>query len=169
MGFFHAKSLPSFEKLYEEYQGMVRHLVFRMVGEEALEDLVQESFLRIWRGLPKFKGESSLKTWVYRVATNVCLDFLKKQKKLGKELYEIELGQLNSKLDQDLYQQKSLHEGLNTLKEEQRTALILFYWEELSLKEIAKVLGVALGTVQSRVFHGRKNLLQFLKEKGITL
>ena len=76
----------SFRALYEKYQGIVRSVIFRIAGPQELDDLVQETFIRVWQSLSKFRGRSSLKTWVYRIATNLAYDYCRKNKKRKQEV-----------------------------------------------------------------------------------
>jgi RNA polymerase sigma-70 factor, ECF subfamily len=79
-------NLSRFTETYRKYHLLVRRVLFRIQGAGELDDLVQEVFLRVWKGLEKFREESQLKTWVYRIATNAGLDALKK-KKIAAEAY----------------------------------------------------------------------------------
>src|SRR5687768_2859220 len=69
-----------FDRLYDEYHRLVRNVLFNMTGDSALDDLVQETFLKVWQGLPRFAFRSTVKTWVYRIAMNVAIDHLRRRR-----------------------------------------------------------------------------------------
>jgi RNA polymerase sigma-70 factor (ECF subfamily) len=170
--------LQAFEELVLGYQSKVYALTFRYMGnEEDAYDMFQETFIKAYRSLPTFKGKSSFGTWIYRIASNVCLDELRRRKRRiptlsldepattldGNEL-EVEIADTSYSADL-LYEQKelssSIQEVLNQMKNEHKTAIILRDMLDLSYEEMAKVLGCSIGTVKSRLSRARN----ILKEK----
>ena len=170
----------AFEQLVQDNQNRIYNLTLRMTGnpDDAL-DMAQEAFLRAWRGLKFFKGDSAFSTWLYRLASNVCLDHLRKQKRRQ----NINLSQLSDEEDNgppdvpdERYQpdlcleKKSLREavqrGLDLLSEEHRQVLVMREISGLSYQEIADVLDLEAGTVKSRINRARLALRKILLESG---
>lgn len=165
---WHTKGeIDSFDALYENYAGLVRSVLYRLCAPEDLNDLVQETFLKIWKGLPGFAGKSSLKSWVYRVAYNVAVDRLRKNK--NKELLLKENQEVPSEqnLPETLRTQELVQKGLRTLSEDHRTVLVLNALEGLTIEEIAAIIEVPEGTVKSRLHHARENIKKYLQSQGV--
>lgn len=158
--------LSSFSDLYDQYGSMVRAVLYKLCDAADIDDLVQDSFMRIYKGLPKFKQNSSLKTWIYRVAYNVAVDDLRKRKKPKPEL-EVEdtvASSASGTENRDL-----VHKNLKKLSEDHRTVLVLVCMEDLSLKEVAGITGVPVGTIKSRLHHAKNQMYAFLKSSGAKL
>jgi RNA polymerase sigma-70 factor (ECF subfamily) len=160
--------LQAFEELVLGYQSKVYALTYRYMGnEEDAYDMFQETFIKAYRSLPTFKGQSSFGTWIYRIASNVCLDELRRRKRRiptlsldepattldGNEL-EVEIADTSYSID-ILYEQKelssSIQEVLDQMKKEHKTAIILRDILDLSYEEMAKVMGCSMGTVKSLI------------------
>ena len=171
----------AFARLVEANQGKIYTLTLRMTGNpDDGAELAQEAFLRAWKGLPGFQAESSFSTWLYRLASNVCIDFLRKQKRrrglAGVSLDE-EQGTAaalqvpdsrftpEGELERKQLRQ-AVQRGLEKLSQEHRQALILRELEGLSYGEIARVLGVEEGTVKSRIARARLALRKILLADG---
>lgn len=170
----------AFGQLVDRYQQKVYNIAFRMTNshEDAL-DLAQESFLRIYRAIASYKGESAFSTWVFRIASNVCLDEMRKKKRqprialstdslvAGEEGdYAIEFASGEaSNPEQHLLQgemRREITQALNTLSEEHRVVLVLRDIEGYSYEEIADMLGVNIGTIKSRLNRARLALREVL-------
>lgn len=169
------------EAIFRLYHPMVHGLATRMLGAGAdVEDAVQEAFIRAFRGLKTFRGESALKTWLYRVATNVCLTYAERAKKqqvvdslddpLGDEGSETRGSLIASGdrlpeealLGQELG--SKIEAALEHLSPEFRAVLILRDVEGLSYEEVAASTGANLGTVKSRLARARAQAMKWLKE-----
>lgn len=166
----------AFRLLYQRHQSKVRSLLFQMCGSEALDDLVQEVFLRAWRGLKQFRRSSQFSTWLYRITWNVATDqrgaFAKRNQRESKVEMEqlLNLPENNSGSPlQTLHYQDVLYRGLAHLSFDHRTVIILHDLEELPQKEIAAMLNIPIGTVKSRLFHARSALRQYLEAQGVEL
>ena len=174
-------SETAFEELVRLYEKRVYHLALRMSGgqEDALE-IAQEAFLAAWRGLPAFRGEAGFATWLYRLATNLCLDHLRAQKRRTQSmgpalsLDDEENGPVQV-ADQQLQPQeaverserrRALERGLASLPDHHRQVLIMRELSGLSYQEIAQVLDLDLGTVKSRIARARLSLRKILLEDG---
>lgn len=163
-----------FEELVHAYGGRVRALVHRLVGQDA-DDLVQDIFLQVYRSLPGFRGEAKVSTWLYRVATNRCLDHLRRSRRaktrvLSWEEYasvcSVETAALPLVSPEAACEHQDLTAAvrrcLTELPAILRVVVVLRDLEGLEYREIAAVLGVPLGTVQSRLHRARHLLKQKL-------
>ncbi|WP_048321094.1 sigma-70 family RNA polymerase sigma factor [Crocosphaera watsonii] len=162
----------SFQELYRRYQQRIRATLYQLCGSEMLDDLVQEVFLRVWKGLPKLKEPSYFSTWVYRITWNVATD---KRRKFAQNLSVNDDGTILNIMPsrpQDtpdlmrLHYQDLVQQGLQSLSLEHRAVLVLHDLEDVPQKEVAKILELSIGTVKSRLFYARKQMRKFLKEQG---
>ena len=173
----------SFRLLYQRYQQRVRSTLYQLCGKSLLDDLVQEVFLRAWKGLPKLRTTQYFGTWLYRISWNVATDqrrkLAKSQEKTSFNDKSWEKEQLNSDKNlsslQDtpdlmrLHYQDLVQRGLNSLSFEHRAVLVLHDLEDLPQKQVAEILDVPVGTVKSRLFHARNSFKKFLEQQGISL
>ena len=168
-----------FEKLVAAYEKPVYHIALKMTGsEEDAFDLSQDTFLKAYRSLNTFRGESSFGTWVCRMAANLCIDFLRKQKRQGRVLSldaadddgrSVELPDLRYEPQSAMEKRElsmQIREGLGKLPPEQKLVLILRDMEGFSYQEIADTLEMELGTVKSRIYRARAHLAKLLTETG---
>ena len=166
----------AFEELIRQYEKKVYTLCFRMCGNsEDAEEAAQDAFLALWRGIDRFRQESSLSTWIYCLATNACIDTLRRRKKQSgsvslddEELFvdAVDTSPQPQETVEHRETQKLLQEGLSALPEEYRKVLILREIEGLSYTEIAESASIELGTVKSRISRGRSLLRNFLSGNG---
>ncbi|MCB1057064.1 MAG: sigma-70 family RNA polymerase sigma factor [Acidobacteria bacterium] len=163
----------AFEEVYRRYGEMVYSLCHRLSGDPDLAaDLTQEAFLRIFRHVGKFRGGSSLKTWVYRVALNHCRSRLARRRLFWRSLAEpdepgpeaVDPGRSPEDRAIAHDEGRRLTRALAAVPVAYREAVVLFDLQGLSYEEIARVLGVRLGTVRSRLARGRERLRQILEE-----
>ena len=170
---------PAFRTLVERYQRRIYQLALGMMKDpdEAM-DIVQETFVRVHRYLPSFKGDSSFFTWTYRIATNLSLDAARRKGRTERvepdDSNEAELeagmdppsaalaGPQRAALNEEL--KGKLDEALAGLSENHRAILLLREVEGLSYEELSKVLGIRKGTVMSRLFHARLKMQNKLRE-----
>jgi RNA polymerase sigma-70 factor (ECF subfamily) len=168
----------AFRALVERYQRRVYQLALGMVKDpdEAM-DITQETFVRVHRYLPSFKGDSSFFTWTYRIATNLCLDSARRRGRserveMDESDAEIEArmdppsaalaGPQRAALNAEL--KAKIDEALASLSENHRAILLLREVEGLSYEELAHALGIRKGTVMSRLFHARLKMQRKLRE-----
>jgi RNA polymerase sigma-70 factor (ECF subfamily) len=162
----------AFQELVERYQGAVYNLAYRMLGApEEAEDAAQEIFVRIYRQLARYDRSRKFSTWVLAIATNYCIDQLRRRRLQLVPLENIipwararEAGPEREALDREASDE--LQTLLRRLPEKYRAVLILRYWEELSCAEIGEVLGVPEGTVKTQLHRARKALERLMTEQG---
>lgn len=166
----------AFEELVRLYEKRVLALTRRMCkNPEDAAEAAQEAFLAAWQGLKNFRGDSSFSTWLYRLASNACVDLLRRE---GKRQAAVSLDDEDLNLDvpspmpspQEEAERRELRErieeGLQTLPPEYRAVLVLREMQQLRYDEIAQALSLDVGTVKSRISRGRRKLRGFLLERG---
>lgn len=160
----------AFDALVCKYQQRVYHLVRKMViDHDDTDDVVQEVFIKVWKNLQHFKGDSQLFTWIYRIATNECLRFLenKKKKRFWLSTYDVK-AELATKLDSSTYIsgndiQRKLQKAILTLPDKQRLVFNLKYYEDLKYDEIAKITNTSTGSLKASYHHAVKKIEHELK------
>ncbi|WP_338016924.1 sigma-70 family RNA polymerase sigma factor [Myxacorys almedinensis] len=165
-----AGNADSFRWLYQRYHQKVRALLYQLCDAATLDDLVQEVFLRAWKGLPKFRQSSQFSTWLYRIACNVASDqrqLLAKGRSRFDSLKQQSAAQQDAPDLMHLHYQDIVQRGLQQLSFEHCTILVMHDLEDIAQKEIAEVLEIPLGTVKSRLFHARAAMRQFLHREGV--
>jgi RNA polymerase sigma factor (sigma-70 family) len=162
----------SFRLLYRRHQQRVRQILYQLCDLTTLDDLVQEVFLRAWKGLPKFRQSSQFSTWLYRIAWNVASDRRQTLAQDRSRLETIAKSVATQHEDPDIMQlhyQDLVRKGLSSLSEEHRSVLVLHDLEELPQKEVAEILEIPVGTVKSRLFHARSGMRKFIEASGIQI
>lgn len=154
----------AFNQLVDGYGTLVYQIIRRMVlSHDDAKDLTQDCFLKVWKGLADFRGESRVNTWVYRIATNTALNFLRKQKRVYHvPLDSVEHG-LAAALDQDpLFDGdeavKKLQVAIAALPEKQKAVFILRYYDELPFQEISEMTGTSVGALKANYHHAVKKI-----------
>ena len=170
----------AFSRLVEANQGKIYSLCFRMTGNpDDAADLTQEAFLNAWRGLGKFGGQSTFSTWLYRLAANACIDFLRREKRRSAlsmtledgedEDHQADLPDERWSPERELERKElrnAVQKGLLTLSPEHRQVLLLRETEGLSYQEIGQALDLEEGTVKSRIARARWALKDYLQKSG---
>lgn len=171
----------AFAQLVEANQNKIYSLAYRMAGNpEDAADLAQEAFLRAWRTLPSFQGDSSFSTWLYRLTSNLCIDFLRKEKRRktvitvssldddeGAAPTDVPDHRFNPEDELDRKElRNAVGQALLKLSDEHRQVLILRELDGLSYTEIADRLELGEGTVKSRIARARLALRNILLETG---
>ena len=166
----------AFETLVRLYEKKVYTLCRRMCGnDEDAQEAAQDAFLSLWRSAKSFRGDASLSTWIYRLATNACIDLLRRNKRGGERVslddeettFElVDAAPLPEQALERKETQRLINEGLAALPEEYRAILLLREAEGLSYAEIADAMHLELGTVKSRISRGRVLLRNYLTASG---
>lgn len=160
----------AFRQLVERYQGAVYNLAYRMLGDPGdAEDAAQEIFVRIYRQLGRYDPARKFSTWTLAIATNYCIDQLRRRRMQLVPLENIipwarakEAGPEGEAITQE--ERDEVQRLITKLPEKYRAPLILRYFEELSCAEIAEVLGMPEGTVKTQIHRARKALGKLLAE-----
>lgn len=162
-----------FQQIYDEFRPKILRYMARLVGEADAEDLTQEIFVKVNRGLEEFRGESQLSTWIYRIATNAAIDRLRSRTdnpmalvELSDDLTETEdkemwTGEKALSVEQQLVRQQMndcIRGFIHRLPDDYRTVLILSELEGIKNQEIAAILGITLDTVKIRLHRARAKL-----------
>ena len=162
----------AFGQLMEPLEQLVWRVCWHYTGNrEAAEDCGQEAMVRIWRSLESYRGECALESWVYRIAANCCMDWLRKKKRdrsvsveplreQGFDPADDAPGTEEQVVQKD--ERRRLREAIRQLPDDQREALILTQLEKVSYEEAAQALGVSEGTVKSRVNRAKARLKEIL-------
>ena len=153
----------AFDEIVRTYQSMVVNLAIRFTGnEEDAEDLAQDVFVKVWNKASSFKGDASLKTWIYRITVNESLNFVRKQK-IGSFVDAIEAALSFQSDDTDAKLHKSeeqnlVRKAIRSLPKKQRIAIILRTFKNLPYEEIALIMELSVSSVESLLFRAKKNL-----------
>lgn len=171
-----------FHELAVSFSPQVFRLAWRYLQDEELSrDMVQEVFTEVWVNLEKFENRSNIKTWIYRITVNKCLNFLKRHQRIvrisdpffgqSNEDLETECKNIDPKIlsEDDVshyFESKERREvverALNQLPENQKTAFLLFHYEELSYKEISETMGISVASVESLMHRAKLNMRKLL-------
>jgi RNA polymerase sigma-70 factor (ECF subfamily) len=159
----------AFDRLVLRYQRDVYRLCYRYVNNhEDANDLAQEVFLKAWRAISRFRGDSSLSTWLYRIAVNACLNFRALRRPSIQELPEglaDPLPGAAARVESE-DEARRVRAAVARLPERQRATLILKVYHELTHDEVAGILGSTVGTVKANLFHALGNLRRLMAEEG---
>ena len=170
----------AFAQLVKIHENHVYNLCLRMSGNaEDAKDLAQESFLKAWRGIGFYKFEASFSTWLYRLTSNVCIDFLRRQKRRPSVSLTMEDDETSTELEIEdtapspeetiLHQERTdaVAAAMKQLDEEFRMVLTLRVIQDLPYEEIADILDIKVGTVKSRLARARLKLKKLLEDGNI--
>jgi len=155
----------AFDRLVGKYQRDVYRLCYRYVNNhQDANDMAQEVFLKAYRALGRFRGDSSFSTWLYRIAVNTCLNFRASRRPEAAELPEALPDKRPGALEGIERDERSrrVREAVTRLPEKQRATLILKVYHDLTHEEVAGILGSSVGTVKANLFHALGNLRKML-------
>jgi len=163
----------AFSVLVNRYKDLVFSLALKMLkNREEAEEISQDAFIKVYKSLHKFKGDSKFSTWIYKVVYNSCLDRLKQYKKNYAlvpidEFNENQVKTLDNAFDALVSQDRknAIQACLNKLPSEDSFLLTLYYFEEQSLEEISKIVGLTANNVKVKLFRSRKKLATILKQQ----
>jgi len=169
----------AYERLMKKYAGYTRNLIFRMItNREDVEDLTQEAFIKAFNSLDKFDSQFAFSTWLFKIATNNCIDYIRKKKlktySIDKEIstdeddmkFEIPDSEyLPDKEIIDKQRKKILANAIERLPARYKTVILMRHRDDMEYEEIAKKLKLPIGTVKAHIFRGRELLNKYLKDK----
>ena len=159
----------AFDRLVERHQRDIYRLCYRYVNNhEDAADLAQDAFLKAYRAIGRFRGDSAFSTWLYRIAVNTCLNFRSARRAAHEELSE-SLADPAAPVVQTLAEReraRRVREAVTRLPEKQRATLILKIYHDLTHEEVAGILGSSVGTVKANLFHALGNLRKMLGAAG---
>ena len=150
----------------------VYNLALRSLGDaEEAQDIAQEALVRAWQGLPRFRGQSQFRTWLYRIVTNLCYNRLPRLRSEMNALGEDEVSELPAESQPDPLSgleaaelSAFLHQQIDALPESQKLLVSLRFQQDLSYAEIAEVVSMPIGTVKTGLFRARERLRQALED-----
>jgi RNA polymerase sigma-70 factor (ECF subfamily) len=154
-----------FETIYKTYWQKVFRLCMGYVNDiDAAKDLAQETFIKVWKQLPKFRNESSIGTWIFRIASNTCLRQIQKESKMPKSELPLEIRDEISEtnIEKDIH---FLYQCISELQEVERI-IISLELEDMNQKEIAEIVGLSEGNVRVKIHRIKEKLLQKFKKNG---
>jgi RNA polymerase sigma-70 factor, ECF subfamily len=160
-----------FERIVRGYQDRIFRLACAMLGDRAAaEEAAQESLIRIWKGLPRFRGDSSLSTWIYAITRNTCLSALAR---VGPRTESLE--EPSCRREAERFLTAGLHTAplpdvaalLDALPARYREVVALSYMQEKSYDEVASMLGIPVGTVKTYLFRARKSMAEELARERV--
>src|SRR5512139_563221 len=168
----------SFNQLIVRWERPIYALAYRVLGrEEDARDVCQETFLRAYRAIPGFKGQAKFSSWLYRIALNLCRDWIRRKKRTptvempeGVDMIELAAEQGPAESIEDLVARREMSravaQAMTRLPDEQRTAIILKEYHGLTFQEIAELQGCPLSTVKTRLYQGLSVLRRQLEAQG---
>jgi RNA polymerase sigma-70 factor (ECF subfamily) len=176
-----AGDTEAFDELVIRYRARVFGMIYNMVhSEQDAWDLAQESFLKAWKSIGRFRGQSSFYTWIYRIVMNVTIDWLRKKQVKGGgaefddaiQLKEIDPASKTVPKSEALPHQviereeirARIEKAIGQLSPEHRAVILMKEIDEMQYHEIAEALGCSIGTVMSRLFYARKKLQSLLRD-----
>ena len=163
----------AFAVLVDRYKDLVYTLALRMVkNREEAEEVSQDTFIKVFKSLERFKGDSKFSTWIYKVAYNTCLDRIKKYKKAQLSvpidaITEKDVKTVDTALDilEKQEKQEAIQRCIELLPSDDAFLLTLFYFEEQSIEEIANIINLTPNNVKVKLFRSRKKLATIMKQR----
>ncbi|WP_220275151.1 sigma-70 family RNA polymerase sigma factor [Emticicia sp. BO119] len=172
------KRRNGFELLIKKYQQKIYwHIRKMVIDHDDADDVVQETFIKVWQGLQNFRGDAQLYTWIYRIATNESLNFLQKKRRQNHVPLETEsedsmdlLNTLESSISQDYISgdeiQLKLQKALLQLPDKQRLVFNMKYYEDMKYEDIAEITGTSVGALKASYHLAVKKIEEFLNKES---
>ncbi len=157
----------------EESEKLYWHLRRMVSSHEDADDLLQEVFIKVWAALPSFRGDSSMSTWVWRIATNEALNFLRKEKvRAALRLTSID-AEAERKILADPYfngteAERRLSCAVSRLPEKQRQVFVMRYWDDLSYEEISAITGTSVGALKASYHLAQEKIRLNLSDSDVS-
>lgn len=160
----------AFELIVEEYKECLYWHIRKMVLiHDDADDVLQNSFIKVWRYIENFKGNSKIYTWLFRIATNEAIDFINKKKKQAEDSFETYEHYLSKTLESDEYfngdeAQHILQKAILKLPEKQRIVFNMKYFDEIKYKDMSEILDTSIGSLKASYHHAVKKIEGLIKE-----
>lgn len=163
--------MGDFNQIYEDYLNKIYKLcLYKTENKEEAEDLTQEIFIKIFKSIKSFKGNSSLYTWIYTIAVRTCVDHKNKKYK-NKEIFELDYSLcVDSTIEEDHIQKdrnSTISKCIHKLEDKYRIVLYLYYYEDMKIKDIGIVLGKTENTIKTWISRGKDKLKKELSKEGV--
>ena len=157
----------AFDKLTCKYQSSIRRFFLNLtMGDSQLsDDLAQETFIKAYLNISTFKGISGFSTWLYRIAYNVFYDSARARKHYD-DIDNEQIDYQYQTLNEFSAEKMDIHKALKVLRQEEQTAVLLFYMEDKTHKDIARIMNCPLGTAKTYILKGKEKLSVYLKQAG---
>ncbi|MBN1927499.1 MAG: RNA polymerase sigma factor [Prolixibacteraceae bacterium] len=166
----------AYSYLVDKYADMVYSLAFKLIRNEAdAEDLAQDVFIEVYKSLSKFRGKSKFSTWVYRITYNRAISFLRKNRPEFSSQDEVFLeNKGGSEVQFDLLNEtddpeKVLQNAIKKLADDEQMMLALHYFENQSIDEISKIMGISVSNVKIKMFRSRKKLKEIMQQANVEI
>lgn len=168
----------AYRKLYNEYVQKIGRISKSYLGVDDVEDVIQEVFMKVYKSIKKFRGDSALSTWIYRITVNVCKDMLSKKRKKREILTSFGLEDDEKTLPEPVEEiqptdeflrevsAEEIRHAIESLSKEDRLLITLREIEEMSYSDIANVVGKPVGTIKSRLHYARERLKKTLEDNA---
>lgn len=161
----------AFKRLVDKHKTKIYSIAYRLLGNHSdADDLAQETFIRAYRGLGKFKGQSSFSTWLYRIMVNCCMDLWRRRKQRSRDLQLDEAllvenqGGEGARDAAELRElQSAVAEAIDSLPPKHRMALVLHEFDDMTHEDVARAMGCSVGTARSRLHYARAKMQQKLR------
>jgi len=151
----------AFNRLVELYRSPIRRFFFNLSGDEELsKDLAQETFIKAWLNIGSFRAAANFSTWLYRIAYNTFYDYVRAKKPVSETDTEILNEHILANMpDKDFGM--DFEQALKILKEDERSAMLLFYMEDMTIEKISKIMNCPVGTIKSHLHRGKEKLAKY--------
>ena len=155
----------AFGQLVEAYQSPIRRFFFHLTGgdEELSKDLAQDAFVKAWLNIGSFRAAAKFSTWLYRIAYNIFYDYTRSKKPTA----DIDWEKISDHITENAHDQDfsiDFEYALKRLKEDERTAMLLFYMEDLTIEKISKIMNCPVGTIKSHLHRGKEKIKEIIKK-----
>ena len=163
----------AFNQIIETYSERLYWHVRRFVcSHEDTDDLLQDIFIKIWNSLPSFRGDSQIYTWLYRIATNETLNYLRKIRRENAVSFDVVGEMLATRIDEDPSfngnaLQRELHKAIQRLPEKQRLVFNMRYFDELKYEDIAEITGTSVGALKASYHHAYNKIKESLENTDL--
>ena len=153
----------AFGRIFDRYHEMIRAFAYRLcLSQSDAQDIAQETFIKAARALPSFRGGSTLRTWLYRIAANTGRDWLRGKMRAQRLDAALAIAADEFAPDEKLHDHAEVADALRVLPDDWRAAIVLTFYEGMNHAEAARALGCAETTISWRVFRAKRKLRQFL-------